>query len=67
MERAVARAKTLLERTRATFISETYIPPAAHLFVPSGIDGYTPSQDSYDDGLVLRDPLFHMSVGWEQV
>ncbi|KAI8535470.1 hypothetical protein RHMOL_Rhmol10G0176900 [Rhododendron molle] len=66
-ERAVAQAKTLLGRTRATFTPETYTPPEAHLFVPSGIDGYMPLQDSYDDKLVLRDPRHHISVGWEQV
>ncbi|KAI8524909.1 hypothetical protein RHMOL_Rhmol13G0186000 [Rhododendron molle] len=66
-ERAVAHAKARLGHTRVKFTPETYVLPEAHLFVASGIDIYVPLQDSYDDELVLRDPLHRISVGWEQV
>ncbi|KAI8567758.1 hypothetical protein RHMOL_Rhmol02G0146600 [Rhododendron molle] len=61
------RAKARLGHTRVKFTPKTYVLPEAHLFVPSGIDIYVPLQDSYDDKLVLRDPLHHISVGWEKV
>ncbi|KAI8538348.1 hypothetical protein RHMOL_Rhmol09G0095900 [Rhododendron molle] len=65
-KRAVTLATSWLGRQRATFTAETYAPPEAHLFVPSGIDSCEPLQDSYDAELVLRDPRHHLSVSWEQ-
>ncbi|KAI8542702.1 hypothetical protein RHMOL_Rhmol08G0159400 [Rhododendron molle] len=65
-EHAVAQAKTLVGKTRAKFTPETYVPPEAHLFIPSGIDFYEPLQDNYDNELVLRDPQHHIFVGWDQ-
>ncbi|KAI8538418.1 hypothetical protein RHMOL_Rhmol09G0101600 [Rhododendron molle] len=65
-ERAVTLATSWLGKERVAFTPETYAPPEAHLFVPSGIDSYELLQDSYEAELVLRDSRHHLSASWEQ-
>ncbi|KAI8529983.1 hypothetical protein RHMOL_Rhmol11G0018400 [Rhododendron molle] len=52
---------------RPDYSSETYVPPTAHMFTPSGLAAYVPQRTEYDDEMVLRDPEAHIANTWSEV